>query len=271
MYLPSLVVMILPYFFAGLNMDYSSTTSFRRRYASFRWYTYLLIVINVMTVMAIASFYKVLESGAGAIISILAAVLILVLPTGLNDIFTRLWLQTKSRLKEYVTSHTKIRSPKKSKRDSDSYIFKETLSDIRTYIYRQAKHKFFIINKLCDNATLYNVVLSFTVIVVGLCAVNYSRACSYIDGELTPMTEMEIITESSVYKCDNIDYLYVGESADFLFVYDKAVQRAIVIPRDNILLSYYSISENMMLFKRKLVNTTLDSSDVHTRTHLEPK
>ncbi len=238
MYLPSLFVLVLPYFIPGLRLNSSSMTSFWQRYTAFAWYSYLLITVNVAAVLAVSAFYKV-DYSAGGIIACLGLLLILFLPNS--------FALTQRYMMRNAIRHTWDQIKKTFKRP----MLPQTASRIRIRRYRYAKHKMQVIGQLCDNAMLYNVILSYSIMVIGLSAINYSRACAYIDNDIDPATKMEVTTQTGTYVCDNIDYLYIGESVGFVFIYDRATQETLVLPREQILQSSYGVSERNLRISPK--------------------
>lgn len=233
MYLPSLFVLVLPYFIPGLRLNSSSMTSFWHRYTAFAWYSYLLIAVNVAAVLAVSAFYKV-DYSAGGIIGCLGLLLILFLPNSF------------ALTQRYMMRNAFRNAWDKIKRVVKRPILPKTTSKIKIRKYRLAKHKIQVINQLCYNSMLYNVILSYSIMIIGLSAINYSRACAYIDNDIDPPTKMEVTTQTDTYICDNIQYLYIGESVGFVFIYDKAEQETLVLPREQILQSSYSVSERSL-------------------------
>lgn len=253
MYLPSLVVLALPYFLPSLRLSLLSTSSFRQRYMAFAWYSYILITVNIVAVLAVSSFYKV-DYSAGGIIAGLALLLLLILPNT-SMASTRNMLgngirHTFSKIKRLFKCST-------NRSDTGNYatkkqLFSKTVSKVMISKYRYTKHKVQIINLFCDNALLYNVILSYSIMIIGLSAINYSRACAYIDKDIEPETKMQVTTNTGIYVCDNKQYSYIGESVGFIFIYDRATQETLVLPREQILQSSYSVSERNLKVKRRL-------------------
>lgn len=251
MYLPSLLVLVLPYFIPDLRLNSLAKKSFRQRYAAFAWYSYVLITVNVVAVMAVSSFYKV-DYSAGGIIACLGLLLILFLPNSYMS-YTRNMFESANRKSfSEILKALKISTDKSQNRSTKNSIFSRTASKIKIHRYRYAKHKMQIIEQFCNNALLYNIILSYSIMIIGLSAINYSRACAYIDNDIDPATKMEVTTQTETYVCDNIDYLYIGESVGFVFIYDRATQETIVLPREQILQSSYSVSERNLMIKRNL-------------------
>ena len=232
MYVPSLVVLVLPVFLPGLRLDSLSKTSFRKRYAAFGWYSFVLIMVNIIAVTAVSTFYLLNYAiYAGMIIAYLGAVLLLILPNS------------------YTSMARDVFNERIFKRSTSKFTSK-TQSMLRVKRYKRAKHYLQIVNVFCDNALLYNVILSYSIMIIGLSAINYSRACAYIDKDIDPPTKMEVTVSSGTYVCDNDLYSYIGESVGFVFIYDRTAQKTLVLPRGKILSSSYAVSERNLSVKR---------------------
>ena len=245
MYLPSLVVLVLPVFLPGLRLDSLSKTSFRERYAAFGWYSFVLIMVNILAVLAVSKFYQL--DAAAVIIACLAAVLLLILPNSYMSM-------TRDMARQFTERIFK-RSARKSGAENnktDLPLTSKTQSIFRGKKYKRAKHYLQIVNLFCGNALLYNVILSYSIMIIGLSAINYSRACAYIDKDIDPPTKMEVTVSSGTYVCDNDLYSYIGESVGFVFIYDRTAQETLVLPRGEILRSSYAVSERNLSVKRYL-------------------
>ena len=251
MYLPSLVVLVLPYFIPDLRLNSLSRTSFRQRNRAFAWYSYILITVNVLAILAVSSFYKV-DYSAGGIIACLGLLLLLILPnTYMSD--TRNMLREAIRHSVYnIKKAFKCSTDKSGNDTTKKPVFSRTVSKIKISRYKYAKHKLQIINMFCENALLYNIILSYTIMIIGLSAINYSRACAYIDKDIDPPTKMEVTTPTVTYICDNEQHSYIGESVGFIFIYDRVAQETLVLPREQILQSSYAVSERNLRVKRHL-------------------
>lgn len=236
MYLPSVLMLVLPYYIPGLRFDSSNMKRFRERETGFACYSFLIIAINILSVMLVAGFYKI-EQSAGVFIFIFGLLLFLLLPNILKEVLLVGFIHAFKKILEVIKFNrfNKLKS-----------VFRNTVSNIKIRRYRFAKHKVQMIDKLCANSSLYNIVISFVIILLGLCAVNYSRAYAYIDGEALMTTTATIITDDRTIECDNQTYIYVGESSAFIFVYDRSNAHSLVIPRGHVIQSTYSIpSENL--------------------------
>jgi hypothetical protein len=242
MYLPSLVVLVLPVFLPGLRLDSLSKTSFRERYAAFGWYSFVLIMVNIVAVLAVSMFY--LLNYAAAIIVCLAGVLLLILPNSYmsmaRDMARRFERIFKRSTRKFGAKNNKTEQP----------LISKTESMFRVKKYKRAKHYLQLVNVLCGNSLLYNVILSYSIMIIGLSAINYSRACAYIDRDIDPPTKMEVTVSSGTYVCDNDLYSYIGESVGFVFIYDRTAQETLVLPRGEILRSSYAVSERNLSVKR---------------------
>ena len=237
MYVPCIILLIISYFAHGFTLDINENLTFKQKRKSLASYITAIIGLNTCAICIASYFLEVLEPSV-IYITFFVIILLLLLPNSLMDFVIDC---VSEGYKEVIVVFRKIFKMKVLYREHDQKQSNKAISFWKINGYKQAKHKYVLINKLCNNDILFKIIISYSIIIIGICAINYSRARAYLEGNILPSKSLVIRTEDMTYECDNIEYLFIGESIDYLFIYEMSKNQTIVIPRTRVLLTSYII------------------------------
>lgn len=252
MYLP-LILMLISVPLTTLytyNDPNSKTTSIKERYKAFSSFSFSLIIINSAIIFTSAYLYDVLSS-FWALFLLILPLLVFVFCNPVGDLIRSVFNEGLRPIKDSMPAFIDniFKAWNKPRTHENTVIYK-----LMTYdAYKKAKDRYLLIQKLCSNSFLYGVLVSYLIVVVGLSRVNLSRAGSYIDNELSPKTLATITTISGEsYVCDNNNYLLISESAGYIFIFDRNNKVSIIIPRNQVLKTSYSLRNKVVMSNKEI-------------------
>ena len=248
MYLPIVIVFATMYvpLFGFNNLRHKGIKS---KYEAFANYSLLIMVTNTIVIGVAAYLYGVLYSVSVIFVVVLAEFL-LFLP---NSPMLEFKKNLKREYRKLVGIMSKLQSMLWKRSSKCKYSWRNKLeAQYKRNAYIRSKNVYNLINALCANTFLYGIVVSYILIVVGFSIVNLTRAGAYIDNELSPDTVATYTTPNKQYVCNNISYFLIAESADYVFVYDRGESNAIVIPRNEILSTSYSLKHKEVVSRKSL-------------------
>lgn len=248
MYLP-LILMLISVPLTTLYSN-SKTTSIKERYKAFSSFSFSLIIINSAIIFTSAYLYDVL-SGFWALFLLILPLLVFVFCNPVGDLIRSCFNEGLRPIKDSIPAFIDniFKAWNKPRTHENTIIYK-----LMTYdAYKKAKDRYLLIQKLCSNSFLYGVLVSYSIVVVGLSLVNLTRAKAYIDNELSPKTQATITTISDEsYVCDNNKYLLISESAGYIFIFDRNDKASIIIPRNQVLKTSYSLRNKVVMSNKEI-------------------
>lgn len=258
MYIPLIIMIIMMLVMPGYRYNDSKFANIKTRYIEFSNFSLALILLNSAIIFAAAYLYEVFYA-VGVLFSIALIMIIALLP---NPLTAATMIGHKDH-KQTNAKNSSKRTPKWKMKEYPwvSRIKSKYKSELRLNKYKVAKERYRLIETMCSNSFIYGVLVSYLIVVVGLSFVNLARAGSYIDNELSPKTVAVITTiGDKEYVCDNEAYFLISESADYIFLFDRTQKESIVIPRNQVLKTSYSLKNKTVMSKRGVI-TQLDSLD----------
>lgn len=222
MYIPIIVSCVIIYFgdIAHLNLDYDNCGLSKKKQFVKR-INWIISLTSYITILFISEYYQVIEKSA------LLSIFIFIIPW---------WNFIQSRLRPYYYHSTMnmvelYNSVREKLGLQPKHIVLESIS---AHNYRCLKSQATHIINICNNKILYIIILFYFQYIIGLSVVNCTRADSYIKQEKAPRTQAIIMTDDSRINCNNYRYLYVGDSASYIFIYDTLHSHTIVISKNNV-------------------------------------
>lgn len=222
MYFPIIVSCIIIYFgnITHLNID-NENCSLSNKKQFIKRINWIISLTSYITILFISEYYQVIEKSA------LLSILIFIIPC---------WNTIQSHFRPYhyhstmnmVELYNSVRE--KLGLQPKHIALESILAHNFRYLKSQGTH---IIN-IYNNKVLYIIILFYFQYIIGLSVVNCTRADSYIKQEKVPRTQAIITTDDSRINCNNYRYLYVGDSASYIFIYDTLHSHTIVISKNNV-------------------------------------
>lgn len=254
MYLP-LILMLISMPLTTLytyNDSNSKTASIKERYKAFSSFSYSLIITNSAIIFITACLCEVPYS-FGALFSLILPLFVFIFRNPVVDYIRSIFNEGLRFIKGLIPAFIDniLKAWNKPKTHESTVAYK-----LLTYnTYKKSKERYLLTQQLCSNSFIYGVLVSYSIVVVGLSLVNLTRAKAYIDNELSPKTQATITTISDEsYVCDNNKYLLISESAGYIFIFDRNDKASIIIPRNQVLKTSYSLRNKVVMSNKKELN-----------------